>query len=300
MWEAYRHQQASATRLAQERAEVQRKLQEYEAAIPRVAAYVEQLQQQVQAQVRANPSVVPDDVDLTDPEQLQAFVNAQVEQRVQAGLQQAMGPLQQQQEQARQEAYAQAQHERAQQEFLSWQRDNPEVHPDSPMWTAMNNVLYELQYDPETGQAVPDNFPTTPENLTIAKELASDGSVLDMARRLQFVPSDEADIQLLKDASQNPALADHLEANPSYLESLKGHAIARQLAGMPQAVAQARSNGEQAQKQAAEAAKRAAYVESDSAGTPAQAAPGQRPEIAEELDLLGFDEWQKSNSILNR
>lgn len=159
--EAYRHQVSSATRLAQERAEMQRRLQEYEEALPRVAAYVEQLQKAAQQQVR--PPQVPDDIDLNDPEQLQAFINAQVQQGVQTGVQQALGPLQQQQQEAQRIAQEQAQHEQMRQQFATWQADNPEVQPGSDMWTAMNNVLYELQYDPDQGQPIPDNFPTTPE-----------------------------------------------------------------------------------------------------------------------------------------
>ena len=294
--EAYRHQVASATRTAQERAQLERELNQVREALTRAKPELEAFQQW-KAQQQGQPQPEPQDFDYTDPEQVQAFINAQVQQQLNQHLQQTTQTFEQQQRQLQEQQAFEAKR----QEFFQWQAENPDVTPGSDKWTAMNNVIYELQYDPSQGEPVEDNFPLNRESFAIAKTLAEEPPVFEMSKRLQFVPSDDADISLLRDAVSNPALADHLEANPTYLETIKGHSIARQLAGMPQAVSQAQQNAATATQQAVDAQRKAAYVESDSPGTPASAAPGSRADdVADEFDIIGGKVWEQERSILNR
>lgn len=287
---AYGHQVASATRLAQERAQIQRERDELRAGLEQARPLLEQI---IAQQRQPQQPQVPEDFDYTDPQAVAEFVrqqNQQYQAELQAQMQQTLA---QQQQQLRQ----QQEFETKRNEFLTWQQENPDVVPGTDMWTAMNNVIYEFQFDPAKGQPVEENFPLNRQSFQVAKTLAAEPQVFEMSRRLQFVPTDDADIALLRDAVSTPALADHLEANPNYLESLKGHSIARQLAGMPQAVTQAQQNAVDASKEAAEAQRRAAYVESDSPGTPAQAAPGDRPDDV--WKEIGGEVWDQERSILN-
>lgn len=293
--EAYKHQVASATRLAQERAQLEREHRQIQEALQAARPELEAFQQWKAQQQGQRPQ--PEDFDYTDPEQVQAFINAQV----QAQLQQHVAQTNQTFEQRQQQYQEQQAFEAKRHEFNQWQAENPDVVPGSDVWTAMNNVIYEFQYDPSYGAPVEDNFPLNKETFAVAKTLAQEPQVFEMSKRLQFVPSDDADISLLRDAVSNPALADHLEANPTYLETIKGHSIARQLAGMPQAVSQAQQNAATATQQAADAQRKAAYVESDAPGTPASAAPGARAnDVDDEFELIGGKVWEQERSILNR
>jgi hypothetical protein len=274
---AHQHLDAWTTRTRQENIDLQRQLEQYKAAVQRIVPYLEQQQQQV-----------PEEIDYSDPQAVQALIRQQVEE----GIKQHIAPIQDNVTRAQEEAA----HQAKQQEFQRWQQDNPEVQPGTPMWTAMNNVVYELQFDPEENKLVEDNFPLTPQNLSIAKELATDSTLHQMASKLKFVPSDSEDIQLLRDAAENPNLADLLEAVPDLLMSSKGHEVARRQAGLPAVVSQAQANAQAAQKASAEAQRKAAYVVSDTAGAPAQAAPGQRPDEA--WEAIGGPLWEKEKSQL--
>lgn len=291
---AHKHQDQYATRLAQEKAESERRLLEIETAVanarPVLEGYARWRQQQEQ---QGQPQVDPDYFDPNDPAQLQALIDQRAALIAQQMTQQQMGTLQQQQEAQRFEA----EHQAKQQVFYSWQQENPEIVPGSDHWTAMNNVIHELQYDLDEGRPVEDNFPINRNNLSIAKTLATEPQAFEMAQKLQFIPSDDSDVQLLRDAADNPTLASHLRANPTYLETIEGHSIARQLAGMPEVVNQAQQNAQQAQQQAAQQQRKAAYVESDTPGAPAQAAPGERPDDV--WEAIGGDLWEKERSIFN-
>lgn len=289
---AHKHQDAYATRLAQERADLERRAQEYETAIANARPVLEQWAKERQAQQQ--PQFDPDMFDPNDPQQLQEFIDQRATAIAQEMAQQQVGTFQQQQVQMQ----AAQEHAAKQQEFYSWQQENPDVVPGSDQWTAMNNVIYELQYDPQAKSPVEDNFPVNRENLSIAKTLATEPQTFEMVQKLQFIPSDEADVQLLRDAATNPALASHLRANPTYLETIEGHTIARQLAGMPEVVNQAQQNATQASQQQAARQRQNAYVESDTPGAPAAAAPGDRADDV--WEDIGGQLWEKERSIFNR
>lgn len=244
---AWNNQEAWATRVSQERSDYQRELeslkQRYDAERQQVAPFLQW----------ANAMIESGEL---DPQDLARFVGPQ-----QAPTQEA-GP----------DPYVAAQQQHAIQTFA---QAHPEAVNDPSMDAAMTRIIKTFRYDPETGQEDESEFALTAENLEIAYTLAREPSVERLAHDLQFIPSDNDDLQLLRDAASDPGLYQQLKANPQYLETTEGHLLARRQSQILSGYSQAEQRAPAVASAQTEEMKRRAHVERGGSGVPTQAAPGK-------------------------
>lgn len=293
---AYANMNAEATRMSQELRNVRMSVEERDRKIAEYAEFVEKAKPIIDQMTAQQPPVMdPDDPNFN----MQAVIDYQVSQRVEKELAERMGQVDKTFEQRQSQLTQEQETNRARTEFQAFLRDNQDVaNPDGI--AALDSVFKTLQsvHDPSTGQVVrkPEEFSYTTQNFHIAKQFVSEPRLFNTARNLGFIPSDDEDMQLIRDATDNQALYEVLRAIPDYLATPEGHIVARRQAGLPEVVSQAQAQASQAQQQAQTAERNAAFVETDTPGAPAPTAPGQRPNDV--LSEIGVDLWEKERSIL--
>lgn len=257
-WEAaHRNLESHSTRVSQENARLRETIAEREQMLAQAAQVL---------QARQGPE---------DPENPEASVQALINKAVAERL----APVQQQQA------------ERVEQERLAQIQAFKSEHPDLPAYQSdVYQIVQENRFDPETREEV---FPPTKANLELALQLAKNPQARGLLQALDLHPDPEYVASALE-VAQDPNLTKVVMAHPHVMDSEAGMAWAREQAGLPQVVTQAKGAASQAQAQAAEAQRKAAYVEKGEAGAPLDAAPKQAQDPLEEALFDQINKGSKS------
>jgi hypothetical protein len=216
--------------------------------------------------------------DVENPQQVQALIDRQVEQK----LQERLAPIQQQQEQAVVE--------QRMAEIQAFRSKHPDAAPHEE---SISFVVSEYRYDPDTKEEV---FPPTADNLELAYTLATRPDVKALVDEVLDVPDPDV-VKRAQEALDNPQLATFVQGMPELILRDQGMALARQLAGMPAVVTNAQDKATEAQKLAAQATRKAAHVEVDSEVSSTGSAPGAPQDFLAEA-VAEIEAQQKKSVFL--
>lgn len=268
----YKNIQALYSRTMQERQADRLRMQQMEAAL-------QALQERATTQPGEPAPVLPeglDDLTALTPQELQSFIDHQVEQRTQQVQGQVTEDLQRQQRVAA-----------IQSSVAQFMATHPEVTPDSPLDYAIGQVIEEFQKGSDGVQRF-ENFPVDAVNLELAYELAQDESLRNAVVELDLVPSRD-NLDLAKEAAANPALYREFKANPHLLDTDEGIEIAKQQAQLRSAIPAGQPvpgvvvNGQPSREQVVASA----HVETGGTGAPIPGAPATPPR----------DEWDEVEAL---
>lgn len=262
---AYRNAESWATRVSQENSTYRKQVDELSAkekqmaeAMQQIAPllpYAEQLMKERQEQV-----------DWDDPAQRQAAIQAEIQRQAQPTPEAPQEPT-----------------EDFSQEIQGFAQEHPEAVSDPQIDAAMTRVIQGFWY--EDGQMNRDNFPVTKQNLELAYTIAREPRLEATSTELDFVPSDNEDIQFLRDATDNPGLLQQVKANPHLLTSSEGQQLARRQAQLLDGVETAKTDAPNKSKAKAEAERKKAFVEEPGGGAPVDGAPGKRSKAPGDYDF---------------
>lgn len=230
------------------------KARERAAALEDRSFQLEQALRQVAQHLMAQEATVPDaqGQQRVDPRMLQGLVDQRVQQQA---------------------TQAQAQQLKVQvnSEVEAFRQAYPEVQDGTPLDDDMSQVIYEFQ-ETEDGNLDHDLFPVNRDNLEIAYVLAKNPPLYQKVLEHDLKPSED-NLRLAAECLGNPRLDKIFLAEPHLLETEAGVELAKERASLPDIVATAQA----AARPNAEAARRAAFVETGGTGAPVQGAPGNRP-----------------------
>jgi hypothetical protein len=282
------HRQAEgwATQQSQARAQAEREAAQAREILTQLQPYMPLIQQAMQnpAALQGQPQPpavqVPEDLDLSDPQQLTTFLaqrDAQIRQQLQTELQQTMSQQFQTQQQQMTSQQAHAAQMAAVQRF---RQAHPDAEPGSSIDMGVAHIFEEYRPHAEEFRSY------TEENLEIAYTLVRNPQVKEMIDRFDLVPNRDA-IARATEMVADPNLANYVAANPSALTDTddQGWEYAKQLAALP-ALLQGAANGAQLNTQQQQQQARAmAHLEAGGSGAPVQAAPGERPKNGNDVFL---------------
>lgn len=285
------HRQAEgwATQQAQARAEAEREAAQAREILTQLQPYMPLIQQAMQGQVpqvpaqqqQPQPPAVPDDIDLSDPQQLTTFLaqrDAQIRQEMQVDLQQQM----QQQWEAQQQHTTQQQAVSSQMEAVHRFRSRVEdAAPGTPIDMGIAQV-----FDQYRKQGVEEFGAYSEENLEVAYTLVKNPRIKEVIDRFELVPDRDA-IARVSEIVADPNLARFVAANPAALTETddEGWEAAKSYAALP-ALLQGAQNGAQANvQQQQQQARTMAHLEAGRSGAPVQAAPGEQPKSDSDVFL---------------
>lgn len=247
---SYQRAEALATQRAQEAAESKRRADQITHALRQAEPLLRQA-----AAMQQQPQDL-DELDTTDPQVIQQLID----QRAAALVQEQTAPLIEAQQRQR--------YEQGMREIETYRAE----HPDAVAFEAdVKSIVDEYRYD--EGEEV---FPPTKDNLETALTLAQNPQAHSLLQSLNLHPEKEW-VQHAVEVTSNPSLQSVVLAHPHVIESEAGMSWARQQAGLPTVVQQAKENAQVAKTHAQTAERKAAHVETGE-GSEGDLAPGRKPQ----------------------